>query len=66
MTETYVGFENAVGQLQEQTNIIAPGFNEKVAVSAAPAFLHGEIVISRWYDDDPLSLQGLVSELLGG
>jgi len=35
-TETYIGFENAVGQLQTQADTFAPGFNDKVAVSAAP------------------------------
>ena len=34
--ETYIGFEDAVGQLQTQADTFAPGFNEKVAVSAAP------------------------------
>ena len=36
MTETYVGVQNAVDQLQNASDTIAPGFNDKVAAAAAP------------------------------
>ena len=36
MAETYVGFETAVDQLQNASDTIAPGFNDKVAAAAAP------------------------------
>jgi hypothetical protein len=36
MADTYIGFTNAVDQLQTQADTIAPGFNEKVAQAAAP------------------------------
>jgi len=36
MADTYIGFNNAVDQLQIQSDTIAPGFNEKVAQAAAP------------------------------
>ena len=34
--ETYLSFQEAQSQAQAASDIIAPGFNEKVAVSAAP------------------------------
>lgn len=36
MADTYVGFNTAVDQLQSASDIIAPGFNDKVAAAAAP------------------------------